>query len=63
MNDIDTNHKHIYTYSFTSTINDFDIKLVSAGYNQSTKQGLLIGESCSFYECKDCGSMLITEEI
>lgn len=62
MNGNENNQKHRYVYAFTSIINDFDIKALNAGYHESTKQGLSIGESCSFYECKDCGKMLITEE-
>ena len=63
MNESENNHKHRYIYVFTSIINDFDIRALSSGYHESTKQSLLIGESCSFYECKNCGNMLITEEI
>lgn len=62
MSDNDNNHKHHYVYVFTSNINDFDIKALNDKYHESTKQSLFVGESCSFYECKDCGKMLITEE-
>lgn len=63
MSDNYNNHKHRYVYVFTSIINIFDIKALKDNYHESTKQSLLVGESCSFYECRDCGKMLITEEI
>lgn len=62
MNENDNNHKHRYVYAFTSIVNDFDIKALNAEYYESAKQGLSIGETCAFYECKDCGKMLIAEE-
>ena len=62
MSDNDNNHKHHYIYVFTSIINDFDIKAISSAYHESTKPSVSIGETCAFYECKDCGKMLITEE-
>lgn len=54
-------NKHRYKYVFSSKLTEHDLKLLKLGYFKSIKKSNLVGESRSFYQCVNCGSIIAME--
>lgn len=52
-------NKNRYKYAFSSKLTVHDIKLIKLGYLKSIKKNNYVWESVSFYECVNCGEMIV----